>query len=127
LFPPGHLKAKGLILLAIKTFGEVQMPRRNQHIIRHPKGWAVQKEGSKKVTAIFDTQEDAIEYGRHLAIQQRSQLVIFNRDGVERERRNYRHPRPQRFYPYNLGLPLSPPPAIEVQIPPHPSENALNN
>lgn len=90
------------------------MPRRNQHIVLHPQGWAVKKEGSSRATAIFDTQEEAIEYGRELAINQRCELVIHNRKGIERERRNYRHPRPQRFYPY--FIPSS-----------HPSENALNN
>lgn len=93
------------------------MPKRNQHIVLHPQGWAVKKEGSNRVTAIFDTQEEAIEYGRHLAIRQRSELVIFNRKGVERDRKNYRNPRPPRFYPYFLG----------VEPSPHPSENAANN
>ncbi|MBD2078451.1 DUF2188 domain-containing protein [Leptolyngbya sp. FACHB-17] len=76
------------------------MPKRHQHIVPHPQGWAVRKEGSKRVTAIFDTQEEAIEYGRELAITQRCELVIFNRQGVERDRKNYRKPRSQRFYPY---------------------------
>ncbi|MCY7274249.1 MAG: DUF2188 domain-containing protein [Phormidesmis sp. CAN_BIN44] len=31
------------------------MPRRNQYIVPHPEGWAVKKEGSNRVTAIFDT------------------------------------------------------------------------
>jgi Uncharacterized protein conserved in bacteria (DUF2188) len=90
------------------------MPKRNQHIVPHPEGWAVKKEGSNRATAIFNTQEDAIEYGRDLAITQRCELVIFNRKGIERERRNYRNPRQPRFYPYFIPSP-------------HPSENASNN
>ncbi|MBW4444175.1 MAG: DUF2188 domain-containing protein [Plectolyngbya sp. WJT66-NPBG17] len=90
------------------------MPKRHQYIVPHPEGWAVKKEGSNRATAIFDTQEEAIEYGRNLAINQRCELVIFNRQGVERDRKNYRNPRQPRFYPYF--------------IPPlHPSENVSNH
>lgn len=72
---------------------QIPKPKRNQHIVRHPEGWAVQKENSKRATVIFDKQEAAIEYGRDLAITQRCELVIFDRKGNERERRNYSHPR----------------------------------
>lgn len=90
------------------------MPKRNQFVVPHPEGWAVKKEGSNRATAIFQTQEDAIEYGRELAINQRCELVIHDRNGNVRKRRNYRNPRLPRFYPY--FIPSS-----------HPSENALNN
>ncbi|MBW4441546.1 MAG: DUF2188 domain-containing protein [Plectolyngbya sp. WJT66-NPBG17] len=90
------------------------MPKRHQHIVPHPEGWAVKKEGSNRVTAIFDTQGEAIKYGRNLAINQRCELVIFNRQGVERDRKNYRNPRQPRFYPYFI-------PSL------HPSENVSNH
>lgn len=69
------------------------MPKRNQFVVPHPDGWAVKKEGSKRVTAIFPTQGEAIEYGRDLAITQRCELVIHDRRGNVRKRRNYNHPR----------------------------------
>ncbi|MCU0553105.1 MAG: DUF2188 domain-containing protein [Leptolyngbya sp. Prado105] len=68
-------------------------PKRNQFVIRHQDGWAVKKEGSNRITAFFQTQGEAIEYGRDLAITQRCELVIHDRKGNVRERRNYRDPR----------------------------------
>jgi hypothetical protein len=69
------------------------MPKRNQFVVPHSDGWAVKKEGSNRVTATFQTQSVAIEYGRDLAITQRCELVIHDRKGNVRKRRNYNHPR----------------------------------
>jgi hypothetical protein len=80
------------------------MAKRNQFVVPHPQGWAVKKEGSKRVTAVFDTQEDAIEYGRELAINQRCELVIHNRHGEVRKRRNYKRPRPPQFFYYSTNF-----------------------
>lgn len=102
------------------------MPKRNQHIVPHPNGWAVKKENSKRVTAIFDTQGEAISYGRDIAITQRCELVIHDRQGTVRKRRNYNHPRyaevryervKERYVAYKAS--------IESSIPA--SENAFNN
>lgn len=70
-------------------------PKRNQFVIRHEKGWAVKKEGSKRITAFFQTQGKAIEYGRDLAITQRCELVIHDRAGNVRKRQSYKDPRHQ--------------------------------
>ncbi len=64
-------------------------PKRNQFVIRHEKGWAVKKEGSNRITAFFETQGDAISYGRELAITQRCELVIHDRKGEVRKRQSY--------------------------------------
>ncbi len=74
------------------------MPKRNQFVIPHPEGWAVKKENSKRITALFDTQKDAIEYGRGLAILQHCELVIYNRQGEVRKRFNYKDPRHEKAY-----------------------------
>jgi Uncharacterized protein conserved in bacteria (DUF2188) len=76
----------------------IPKPKRNQFVIPYSdtwlgNRWAVKKEGSNRATATFPTQEAAIEYGRDLAITQRCELVIHDRKGNERERRNYSHPR----------------------------------
>ncbi len=65
-------------------------PKRNQFVIRSEKGWAVKKEGSKRITAFFQTQGEAIEYGRDLAITQRCELVIHDRKGNVRKRQSYK-------------------------------------
>ena len=61
----------------------------NQHIVPHDGGWAVRGEGSQKVTRQFDTQREAIEHGRQIAINQQSELIIHNQEGQIRERNSY--------------------------------------
>ncbi len=89
------------------------MARRNQHVVPHPEGWAVKAEGSSRATRIFITQEEAIDFGREIAINQHAELVIHNRKGEVRKRRNYKkhwsHEPYKYFYP-----PLNYPPATVV-------------
>jgi len=61
----------------------------NQHIVPHENGWAVKSEGSEKATQVFNTQKEAIERGRGIAINQKSELLIHNREGQIRERNSY--------------------------------------
>ncbi|MEH2331651.1 DUF2188 domain-containing protein [Nostoc sp.] len=62
---------------------------KDQHIVPHSKGWAVKSEGASKATKIFHTQQEAIEKGREIAINQQSELLIHNREGQIRERNSY--------------------------------------
>ena len=54
---------------------------KNQHVT--PKGdlWQVIGAGNLKATKLFDTQKDAIDYGREIAKNQHSELVIHNTHG----------------------------------------------
>ena len=47
---------------------------KNQHIVPHAEGWAVQSEGATKPTQVFTTQQEAIERGREIAINQQSYI-----------------------------------------------------
>jgi len=51
------------------------------HIISHERGWAVQKEGAKRATGVWDTKEDAIDQGKKIAKASDSELVIHTKDG----------------------------------------------
>lgn len=59
---------------------------RNQHVIPTKDGWAVKRAGSLRATKVFDTQQEAIERGREIARNQRSELLIHGRDGRIREK-----------------------------------------
>ena len=63
--------------------------RKNQHIVPHKEGWAVQSESANKPTQVFRTQQEAIERGREIAMNQKSELLIHNREGQIRERNSY--------------------------------------
>lgn len=63
--------------------------KKNQHIT--PKGnlWQVIGSGNSKATKLFDTQKAAIEYGREIAKNQHSELVIHNTHGRIRDKDSY--------------------------------------
>jgi hypothetical protein len=62
---------------------------KNQHIVKHPEGWAVKGAGNEKATVVTDTQAEAIKIGRKIAINQQAELVIHASDGKIREKNSY--------------------------------------
>ncbi|AMO77693.1 DUF2188 domain-containing protein [Pseudomonas citronellolis] len=62
---------------------------KNQHVVPHGDNWAVKGEGNSKATKEFDTQAEAIEHARSIAINQKSELFIHNEKGQIRERNSY--------------------------------------
>ena len=61
----------------------------NQHITPKDNKWQVIREGSDKATILFDTLQEAIDHGREIAINQKSELVIHNRQGKIRDKDSY--------------------------------------
>lgn len=59
---------------------------KNIHVVKHPDGWAVKVAGSMKVTKITKTQKEAIDYGRIMAKNQQSELLIHGENGQIREK-----------------------------------------
>jgi len=62
---------------------------KNQHIVPKDNGWAVKGAGNSKVTKTFETQKDAIDFGRQIAKNQESELVIHRKDGTIRDKDSY--------------------------------------
>ncbi|HBN06017.1 MAG TPA: hypothetical protein DD434_09570 [Bacteroidales bacterium] len=62
---------------------------KNQHVVPNGNMWSVKGEGNKKNTATFDTQKEAIEKAREIAINQGSELLIHSKNGQIRERDSY--------------------------------------
>ena len=62
------------------------MSRHNQHIVTHPRGWAVRAENGTRATSVHRTQAAAIDRGRAIATAQRTELVIHGQDGRIRAR-----------------------------------------
>lgn len=60
-----------------------------QHVVPHGDEWALRREGADRVTAIFDTQAQAIDAGRQVAENQAAELFIHGRDGRIRDRDSY--------------------------------------
>ena len=63
--------------------------RKNQHVVPREGKWAVRGEGNARDTSLHQTQQEAIDAARQIAINQQSELLIHGRDGRIRERNSY--------------------------------------
>ena len=61
----------------------------HQHVVPYEGDWAVRGEGNERVTGVYDTQEEAIERARQIAINYRSSVIIHRKDGTIRDRMHY--------------------------------------
>jgi hypothetical protein len=70
--------------IKIKAMGK------NQHVRpHHDGGLQVKGAGNQKATIITDTQKEAIEIAREIAINQNSEVVIHRHDGTIRDKDSY--------------------------------------
>ena len=54
---------------------------KNQHVVKHPDGWAVKGAGNSKATKVTRTQAQAIEKAENIARNQKSDTKIHGVDG----------------------------------------------
>lgn len=59
---------------------------KNQHVVKHPDGWAVKGAGNSKATKVTKTQKEATDVARNIAKNQQSELLIHGRNGQIREK-----------------------------------------
>ncbi len=58
------------------------MTRKTHHVVPNPKGgWDVKKGGGEKSIKHFDKKQDAVDNGREISRNQRSEFLIHGRDG----------------------------------------------
>lgn len=62
---------------------------KNQHVLPHPDGWQVKGEGNERATIVTPTQAKAIEVGRELAMNNKSELLIHGQNGQIRQKNSY--------------------------------------
>ena len=62
---------------------------KNQHVVPVDGEWGVRGEGNDRLTSIHDTQAEAIDAARGIAINQSSEVVIHRRDGRIRDKDSY--------------------------------------
>lgn len=62
---------------------------KNQHVVKHPEGWAVKGEGNKKATKVTTTQAEAIKVAENIARNQQSDTKIHGQDGKIRAGNSY--------------------------------------
>jgi hypothetical protein len=62
---------------------------KNQHVVKHPDGWAVRGEGNSKATKVTNTQAEAIEAAESIARYQKSDTKIHGENGNIRAGNSY--------------------------------------
>lgn len=69
-----------------------------KHVVPRPNGeWAVRNSGAARATKVFDTQAEAIKFGRDAARREGAELYIHREDGTIRTRDSYgRDPHPPK-------------------------------
>jgi hypothetical protein len=74
------------------------MKKHSKHVAPSTSGgWMVKKSGSSRATRTFETQAEAIRYGRALAKKERTELYVHGRDGLIKDKATYRDAGSGRF------------------------------
>ncbi len=58
------------------------MTRKTHHVVPDPEGgWDVKKGGATKSSKHFDNKQDAVDWGRQVSRNQKTEFLIHGRDG----------------------------------------------
>ena len=58
----------------------------NQHVVPYEDGWAVRREGNKRITSKHRKQSTAIRKAKSLAKKHKANMIIHRQDGTIRDR-----------------------------------------
>lgn len=61
----------------------------HQHVVPYEGGWAVRREGNKRITSKHRRQDTAINKAKRLARKYKADVIIHRADGTIRDRINY--------------------------------------
>lgn len=73
------------------------MAKKDIHVVPHAKGWAVEREGSKRASAVTTTKAQADALARPMARRDKVELVTHGKDGRIQDSDSFgRDPNPPR-------------------------------
>ncbi len=79
-----------LVEVFLKSIRQGQRGRSwHQHVVPYGDGWAVRREGNKRITSKHRRQDTAINKAKRLASKYKADVIIHRRDGTIRDRINY--------------------------------------
>lgn len=61
----------------------------HQHVVPYKDGWAVRREGNKRITSKHRKQSTAINKAKTIAKKRKADVIIHREDGTIRDRINY--------------------------------------
>ncbi len=66
------------------------MAKKNVHVVpRSDGGWAVERGGGSRASKVTDTQREAIDAGKKIAVREGTELFIHGENGRVREKNSY--------------------------------------
>lgn len=76
-----------IIKVIFETSRKSSTPRTwHQHVVPYEKGWAVRREGNKRITSKHRKQSTAIRKAKSIARKKKADVIIHRSDGTIRER-----------------------------------------
>lgn len=63
--------------------------KKNIHVVPHPEGWAVKREGAERASRVFDTKKEAEEFAREKARQDGVEFISHRKDGTIQSKDSY--------------------------------------
>jgi hypothetical protein len=67
------------------------MAKSKVHVVPHADGWATRREGSDRVSRVFQTKAEADEAGRKAAKADHVELIIHRKDGTIQDKDSFGH------------------------------------
>ena len=76
-----------LIQAIFKTSGKGSRGRTwHQHVVPYEEGWAVRREGNKRITSKHRKQSTAVRKAKSIAKRRKADVIIHRQDGTIRDR-----------------------------------------
>jgi uncharacterized protein YdaT len=67
------------------------MAKKSHHVVPTPSGgWNVKKGGATRASRHFDNKQDAIQWGKQVSKNQKTDFVVHRKDGTIQSKENYR-------------------------------------
>lgn len=72
-----------VLYAAPRHTGDKHMARKEHHVVPNPDGgWDVKRENAKRSSGHYDTKQEAMEAGRRMSINQKTELIPRRKDGT---------------------------------------------
>lgn len=65
------------------------MAKKDLHVVPHPGGWAVKREGADRASSVHDTKKEAMDTARGQARREGVEVVDHGKDGKIRDSDSY--------------------------------------
>ena len=76
-------------ILKALGYGEPSQKTWHQHVVPHEYGWAMRREGNKRITSKHRKQSTAIRKAKRIAKRKKADVIIHRSSGGIRERISY--------------------------------------